>query len=166
MDGYESVLGIPWESSESDAECECYFTYVLERYANEIASPESEHSLNSHDIDDMKQHVFIYAQRCIKYFKPDKGKISTFVTMLIQKGISQFLKSRYGREQKHVPFSQMPEEYSDQIVCDRLQGRDYVTTNTEPVKASPRKKFDPSTQTPLFTEIDLADTTADKPAVA
>jgi DNA-directed RNA polymerase specialized sigma24 family protein len=102
---YESVLGIPWESSKSDAETDCYFTYVCQQVRSSLADPEGPHGLSHNDIDDCLQVVFLHCNRCLKYFDPSKSKISTFMTRMIKQGVHQYLKSHYGGDQ-FIPFSE------------------------------------------------------------
>jgi hypothetical protein len=102
---YESVLGIPWESSKSDAETDCYFTYVCQQVRSSLADPEGPHGLSHNDIDDCLQVVFLHCNRCLKYFDPKKAKISTFMTRMIKQGVHQYLKSHYGGDQ-FIPFSE------------------------------------------------------------
>lgn len=104
MERYESVLGIPWKSTKSDAETDCYYTYVIEQCMRLLADPEGDHHLDANDIDDCRQVVFLHANRCIKYFNPEKAKVSTFVTRLIKQGVHKYLTDKYGGEQ-HLAFS-------------------------------------------------------------
>ena len=103
----ESVLGIAWKSQRSDASTDCYFTYVLDRSITKLRKS-AEHRLNEHDLDDCRQVVFMHAQRCIKYFNPDKAKISTFVTRLVKQGVHKFLEQHYSQP-RATNFSDMPE---------------------------------------------------------
>lgn len=103
----ESVLGIAWKSQRSDARTDCYFNYVLDRSITKLRKS-AEHRLNEHDLDDCRQVVFMHAQRCIKYYNPDKAKISTFVTRLVKQGVHKFLEQHYSNP-RATNFSDLPE---------------------------------------------------------
>lgn len=99
MPHYDSVLGIPWRSTKSDAHTDCYYTYVLEQSISRLADPDGPHRLDAHDLDDCRQVVYLHASRCLKYFDPSKSRISTFITRLIKQGVGNYLTEKYQSEQ-------------------------------------------------------------------
>jgi hypothetical protein len=115
---YESVLGIQWKSGRSDASTDCYFTYVLDRAISKLRGS-TEHRLDEHDLDDCRQVTWLHAQRCIKYFDPDKAKISTFVTRLVRQGVHKFLTEHY-KQGDQVTFSSLDTE--DTPFAQQLEG--------------------------------------------